>query len=99
MILLAELVLSRIEYSIEREYSDTNLYIEYVNPHAMEDIIRSIKEAHANITDIEITRAEAPDKSYYYCALLNVQSSKKISGEELLNIIRNIQYVKVIDEL
>ena len=99
LILFAEVVLSRVEHRIAQEFSDTTLYVEYLNPHAMEDIIHSIKEAHGNVTDIEITRAQAPDKSYYYCALLEVQASRKLAGEELLDAIRNIQYVKVIDEL
>ena len=99
MILFAELILSKIEYSLERDYSDMNLYVEYSNPSAIDEIIRCVKENHANVTDLEITKSEGPGEEYYYCALLGIQSARRVQAEELLNRLRGVQYIKVIDEL
>lgn len=99
LVIFAELVLSRIEYALEKDYSDLNLYVEYSDPSAIDGIIRTVKELKAVVTDLEITRTTSPDKEHYYCAILSVQSSRKVNNEDLLDRLRDTEYVKIIEEL
>jgi len=99
MVLIAELFLSKIEYNIARERTDVNLYVEYTAPSAIEDIIYTVKQSHAVVTDLEITRADGPGDSKYYCALLSLQAPRRHTDSELLDKLREIQYVKIISEL
>lgn len=99
MILFAELLLSKIEYALARDRQEANLYIEYSEAKTIDDIIHCIKSEHGVVTDIEITRSDRPDKSYCYCALLSVQTAHKQRISDLITSLRNIEYVKLIDEL
>ena len=99
MVLVAELYLSRLEYRIARDNQDVNLYVEYDEASAIESIISTVKQCSANVTDLEITRAEGPGDSRYYCALLALQISRKKTAEDLLDKLREIRYVKIVDEL
>lgn len=99
LIVFAELVLSKIEYALEKDYSDLNLYVEYSDPSAIDGIIHAVREHRAVVTDLEITRTTSPDSEHHYCAIVSVQSSRKVNNEQLLDDIRGIEYVKIIDEL
>ena len=99
MILVAEIFLSKIEYSLLRDSQDRNLYLEYSDPSGINGILQLLKRRRINISDIEITRADAPGGGHYYCALLSVQGSKKNMKDDLLDEIRNASYIKLVDEL
>ena len=99
MILVAELFLSKLEYKIARDNQSITLYLEYSESGAMDDILNFLKSNKVNISDLEITRADGPDGTHYYCSLLTLQGNKKLLNEELLDNIRGISYVKLVNEL
>lgn len=99
LVVFAELVLSKLEYALEKDYSDINLYVEYSDPSAIDGIIHAVKERRAVVTDLEITRTTSPDDEHHYCAIVSIQSSRKVNNEQLLDDLRGIEYVKIIDEL
>ena len=98
LILIAELFLSKIEYKIARDNQSVNLYLEYSNASAINEILNFLKAKKINISDLEITRADGPE-DYYYCALLSIQGNYKNINEDLFDSLRSLNYVKLVNEL
>ena len=99
IILFAELVLSRLEYAIDNGYREINIFVEYTASSAINEIILLVNEKNCKIIDIEITTSENKEKGLYYSAFLNLKATKKISGEELQKIIKNIPQVTDVKAL
>lgn len=98
MVLISELLLSKLEYRFARETKEIRLYVEYGQASAIEDIIRLLKEEKAKLSNLEISRVDE-GALQQYCAMLTIQSSRKTSGGDLPNRISEIQSVKHIEEL
>ena len=99
MVLLAELVLIKIEYKFARKVNDVNLFIEYGHSISIEKIISIVKELNISINNLEINRITEENDSHHYCAVLGVMVSKKKLDGELIRGINRIEDVYSIEEL
>ncbi len=99
MVLVAELLLVKIEYRFARTVNDVNLYIEYKYSDDIEAIIRLVRDMRINMNGLEITRIAGENDSHRYCAVLTVQTNKKKLDEELMKAIAKIDNVQSIEEL
>lgn len=99
MILFAEIILSKLEFRISRNNRNVQLYVEYVQTDAIEKIISHLRFNGIIISDLEITRADNSNGTYHYCALIHIQGNNRVINDELLDNIRNITYVKIVDQL
>ena len=98
MVLLAELVLSKFEYRFARKVEDVSLYIEYKHSICIEHIMIALKANHVKINDLEITRITGGE-DHRYCAIIEVQASKKNLDEEMIRSLHAIEDVTNIEEL
>jgi len=97
MVLVAELLLVKIEYRFARVVRDVNLYIEYAHSDCIQSIIRIMKEQRVKMQSLEITRISGENDSHYYCAVINIQMNKKTLELES-NIVKSIAALEdVID--
>lgn len=99
MVLVAELLLIRIEYRFVQRAVDINLYIEYTDAKAIEDIVHLIRERHLSIKELEITRVSGDGEKPRYCAVIGIRLSKKQLNEDILKAITTIENVDVVEEL
>lgn len=84
MVLVAELLLVKVEYRFVYKVNDVNLYIEYADAVCIESIIRIAKENHITMNGLEITRVAGEGDSHYYCAVLTLQASRKQLDEKIV---------------
>lgn len=99
MVLVAELLLVKVEYRFTHKVQDVNLYIEYAHAECIELIIRITKENHITMNGLEITRVAGEGDSHYYCAVLTLQASRKQLDEKVVKSISNLDDVLNIEEL
>ena len=99
MVLVAELLLIRIEYRYAQRADDINLYIEYNDANAIEEIVRLIRERHLRMRELEITRVSNEQDNIRYCAIIGMRVSKKQLDEEIVKAITAINHVTTVEEL
>ncbi len=100
MVLIAELLLIKLEYRFARNVKDANLYIEYAHSECISSIIRTVKEQHIKLNSLEITRVGGvDDPSHHYCTLLTLQASRRQLDESLSNALYDIKDVLTVEEL
>lgn len=99
MVLVAELLLIKIEYRFARKIDDVNLYIEYRHAAAIENIIRLLREKKLTINGLEITRVSGEGEEHHYCAVITVRATKKQLDEELICTLNSTPDVMTVEEL
>ena len=98
-VLMAELLLIKLEYRFARKVNDVNLYIEYAHASCIENIIRVLKEGHILTNGLEISRITGEGDEHYYCAVLTLQANKKQMDEGLVKNISSLEDVINVEEL
>ena len=98
LILLAELVFSKLEHRILRNAPEVNLYLEYLDKPCLDTVLRLLKEQNVKVLDLEITRAEGTEK-HHACAIFSLRLHKKVRLEQLLVAIEGIDGTILVEEL
>ncbi len=99
MVLVAELLLIRIEYSIAGKKSDISLYIEYATAECMEKIIRLMREKNIKVDGLEITKIADGENGCHYYAVMTLMVSAKKLGSEIIDKLNAIEKVMNVEEL
>ena len=98
LVLLAELVFSRLEYRILANAPEINLYIEYRDRYTLDELLRLYREQGLKVVNLEITRSKGSEK-HNACAIFTVRMDKKHTVEGLLRDIIAIDGVFQVEEL
>ena len=98
LILLAELVFSRLEYRMMENAPEINLYMEYKDKTSLESVLRILHDRQLTILHMEITRA-AGNEGYNACALFSLRLNKSCKVGELLENISATEGIVSIEEL
>ena len=98
LILLAELVFSRMEYRMMDNVPEINLYMEYQDKGSLERVLRIFHERQLTILHMEITRA-AGSEGYNACALFSLRLNKSCKVGELLKSILAEEGIVSVEEL
>ena len=99
MVLVAELLLVKIEYRFARRVHDMNLYIEYYKADSIENIVRLIRDSRTKMSGLEISRVTDSDGRNRYSAVLTVQASRSGVSEGLIKNIEGLENVLTVEEL
>jgi putative Mg2+ transporter-C (MgtC) family protein len=104
MILLVEMLFSKLEYRMMRNAREISLYVEYANRTALEEVLRQFRELGIKVTDLEITRsdsatARSTGSARNACAIFMLQMTKRCSHEEMMNHITGTPGVVSVEEL
>lgn len=99
MVLIAELLLVKLEHRLTRKLNEINLYIEYRHSVCIEAVVKLTKEMHVKMNGLEITRVSDENGGHQYCAVLSLQTSKKRLDEEFVKAVAAIEDVTNIEEL
>ena len=98
LVLLAELVFSRLEYRILANAPEINLYIEYRDRVTLDELLRLYREQGLKVVNLEITRSKGSEK-HNACAIFTVRMDRKHTVEGLLRDIIALDGVFQVEEL
>ena len=98
LVLLAELVFSRLEYRILANAPEINLYIEYRDRVTLDELLRLYREQGLKVVNLEITRSKGSEK-HNACAIFTVRMDRKHTVENLLRDIIALDGVFQVEEL
>ena len=98
LILLAELVFSRMEYRMMDNAPEINLYMEYQDKGSLERVLRIFRDRQLTILHMEITRAVGSE-GYNACALFSLRLNKSCKVGELLKSILAEEGIVSVEEL
>lgn len=99
MVLVAEVLLVKIEYRFARKLNDTNLYIEYYKADSIESIVHCLREHRVKLSGLEISRVTDEDGRNRYSAVVTVQVSRNGLDTELLKSLHSLENVLAVEEL
>ena len=97
VVILAELVFAQLEYYIISNARAFNIFVEYSESGRLGNIVDTIKKKGAYIIDLEITKNSAEGKNP--CATFSIQTPRKVSHQEIMSAIANLDGVVSVEEL
>ena len=98
MILIAEVVFSRIEYHVLDHVPEVNLYMEYTNKDCLENVLKLYRELDLNILNMEITRSRG-SKKHNACAIFTLRLNKRAPIERVIERVSSTEGVILAQEL
>ena len=98
LILLAELLFSKLEYYILHNAPEMNVYLEYAGRDCLDRVLQVFQDQGAKVLDMEITRSDVSEH-HNACALFNLRLSKHGSADGLLSALYHMEGVVSAEEL
>lgn len=98
LILVTEILLSRLDWFLLSHAKNINIYIEYTKVEVLTEIMNEIKRRQISVVDVEIAKARSETK-HYISAILALQIPRKVTQNEILTAILKIDGVKNVEEL
>lgn len=98
LILLAELLFSKLERSLLYRVSEINLYVEYEEKTCLDQVLQLLQEEAVKIQSMEVMRASG-DEADNTSAILSLRLPKKYRAEALLLKVSAIDSVLTAEEL
>ncbi len=98
LVLIAEILLSKLEWFISSKAKNINIYVEFDETESLAEIAAEIKKLGVVITDIEITRSKAAEGPIMG-AIFAIQISLKKKRPEVLQHVSDIKGVYSVEEL
>ena len=97
LILMAEIVFSKIEYFIISSARTFSIIVEYQENSTLGKIVDNIKKSGAHIHDMEITKSHKENRDL--CAVFSLQIPRKMSHQALMTMISKTDNVTSVEEL
>ena len=98
LILMIEIVLSKLDWFLISNVRTINVYVEYSNPDNLTDIIAKLKEKGVRILDIEITKNKL-ESDVHISAILSLKLEKRGQNEKVLTMLSKSDGVRAVEEL
>ena len=97
VVIIAELIFSKIEYFVFAHSRAFNMYVEYTEGKNLAKILDTIKGKGGYIADLEITKSVGDNKNP--CAVFSIHTPRKISHQELMSIVSHLDGIILVEEL
>ena len=98
LILMAELVFSKMEYRMMENAPEINLYMEYRDKDCREEVLKPFRELKLKVLGMEITRSTGSE-THNACAIFSLRLNKKCKVEILLHRMHATDGVFSVEEL
>ena len=98
LIILAELLFSKLEYRMLENAPEINLYMEYTDRSCLEQVLKLYRAKNVKVLNMEITRATGSEH-HNACAIFSLRLNKKCKVELLLDAIHRVEGVAAVEEL
>lgn len=99
MVMLAELVLIRIEYRFVKRSREVNLYVEYSLPSTVQRLVRVLRTEKIPMNDMEVNRMAEADGGYRYSAILTIQPSRQELEQKIIKAFEETDGVLTVEKL
>jgi putative Mg2+ transporter-C (MgtC) family protein len=99
MVMLAELVLIRIEYRFVKRSSEVNLYVEYSLPSTVQRLVRVLRTEKIPMNDMEVNRMAETDGGYRYSAILTILLSRQDLEQKIIREFEETEGVLAVEKL
>lgn len=96
LVLLAELVFSKLEYRLLSHAPELNVFMEYTHKNALEDVLHLCRRRQVKIVHLEITRHGGQNSSY---AMITLHLNRYTSKDLLFETIRAMDGVLRVYEI
>lgn len=96
-VLLVEVVLSRLEYFIMSTARDFNLYIEYKENAALEQMTEYMRMHGISVSDLQITKSATTAQNP--CAIFSLSLPRKLTHDRVMTALAEIEGVVSVEEL
>ncbi|MBE6597138.1 MAG: MgtC/SapB family protein [Ruminococcaceae bacterium] len=97
VIIIAELLLSKIEYAVISKSKSINILVEYTDSSKLANIVDSLKKNNVYIMDMEVSKSR--EKKQSICAIFSVRLPRRTPYRILIEHISNIEGVLSVEEL
>lgn len=98
LILLAEMIFSKLEYRMLENAPEINLYMEYKDRNCLERVLQLYRDHELKVLNLEITRATGSEE-HNACAIFTLRLNKRCKAEQLVNEISSTPGVITVEEL
>lgn len=98
LILLAEMIFSKLEYRMLENAPEINLYMEYKDRNCLERVLQLYRDHELKVLNLEITRATGSEE-HNACAIFTLRLNKRCKAEQLVNEIGSTPGVITVEEL
>ena len=98
LILLAELLFSKLEYRMLENAPEVNLYMEYTGKPCLENVLKLYRERELKVLNLEITRSTG-SATHNACAIFTLRLNKKCTVNSLLAEMNAVPGVVSVEEL
>ena len=100
LVLVAEMLMIKLEYSFDRQKVDVHLYVEYADAACVAEMVRIVKQQHVDMLGLEVTRSgQAGEGGTHYCAVLTIQPKGRSIAETIEKGILELKGVTQLEEL
>ena len=98
LILVVELLLSRLDWFLISNVRTINVYVGYNDPECLVRMLAILKENDVKVLDIEITKSKL-EEDVHISAVLYLKLAKKGQNEKVLAMLSGIEGVSAVEEL
>ena len=99
MVMLAELVLIRVEYRYVKLSRDVNLYVEYSMPITIQRLVRLLRTEKIPMNDMEVNRIADGDGGFHYSAILTIQITREELEQKIIRLFEETEDVLAVEKL
>jgi putative Mg2+ transporter-C (MgtC) family protein len=97
LMIVVELVLSRLEYFIISTAKGINLYVEYKEAETLMQMTEYLRARNVSVTDLQITKSGAETRNP--CAIFSLELPRKMTHDKLMTALSGIEGVVSVEEL
>lgn len=98
LILLAEMLFSKLEFYIIDNAPEINLYMEYGNKECLERVLRLYREWNLTVLNMEITR-DTSSEHHNACAIFSLRLNRKVKPAKILAELGQVPGMVSVEEL
>ena len=98
MILMLEILFSKMEYWFLNRIPEINIYVEYRDKQCLESLLRHFREADIRVLNMEITRSVG-NETHNACVIFALRLPRKSKVDKMLGDLNRIDGVLVLDEI
>ena len=98
LILLAELLFSKLEYRALSRVPEVNLYMEYTRKECLEEMLKLFRSRGLKILNMEITRSSGSE-THNACAIFTLRLHRKMTVDDVIAQVNRIGGMLVVEEL
>ena len=99
LILLAEMLFSKLEYHIMATAPEINLFIEYEDRSALDRVLKLYRDRQIKVSNMEITRQPGGEGNDAACALFTLRLNKHCPAGTIISDICAMGGVRNVEEI